>query len=130
MIGRLFDRSLFQQGISLFQPQLRAQQGVPTGGIHHNLRVYLERRSFTIENMGEWVFELEYRFPTIGDLRKVAHLDEDKDSLKIAEVLLGRLTNLVGEGLGQMSQIDLQEAAELIARFSHRRPSEKPEELS
>jgi hypothetical protein len=83
-----------------------------------------------INSMGRELWELEYRYPTLRDLKAVQHLDPDTEAMEIVEVMVGRLTGLTPDAVLQMSQIDMEEAGDIIADFSRRRPSQKPAEDS
>ena len=90
------------------------------------LRAVLEL-AVPIQNLGEWLTELEFRHPTIADLRAVEHLDEDTQSIQVIETMIRRLTALKGEAVSRLSACDTMAAGELIAGFYHRRPALKPE---
>jgi 2-keto-4-pentenoate hydratase len=90
----------------------------------------VQRLAMPIKHMGQELWELTYRYPTVRDLRAVQHLDEVDQHIEIAEIMIGRLTGLTPDAVSQMAQVDLNEAGSLIANFSQRRPSPRPGEQS
>jgi hypothetical protein len=93
-------------------------------------RRIVQELAMPIKNIGEWVWKLTYRYPTIADMRAVQHLDEETEAITIIETLVRRLTPLKGESVSQMSAFDLEEAGRIIARFRERRPAPSKEEPS
>jgi len=85
----------------------------------------VQQLAIPIHNLGEWIHELEYRYPTLADMRAVQHLDEETHGIDIVQIMLERLTPLRGEGIEQMASVDMMEAGRIIAGFNKRQPSLK-----
>jgi len=97
--------------------ELQADETRPPTRMTHKLAI-------PVRNLGQWVYSVEFRYPTFLDLEEAAKKPSDTAATR---ELIRRLTPLRGSAIDELSGLDVVEMTDIIEDFQTRRPEPEPE---